>query len=67
VVGGLVLFVGVLTRPLGGLVVRRDRRGAWRLVAVSLIVAALCLGVEGLLALAQRILTPRSMKLAGRA
>jgi osmoprotectant transport system permease protein len=33
-------------------------------VAVSLIVAALCLGVEGLLALAQRGLTPRSMKLA---
>jgi osmoprotectant transport system permease protein len=35
-------------------------------VAVSLIVAVLCLSVEGLLALAQRLLTPRSMKLAAR-
>jgi len=40
VVGGLVLFAGVVTRPLGGLVVRRDRRSAWRLVAVSLIVGS---------------------------
>jgi MFS family permease len=40
VVGGLVLFAGVVTRPVGGLVVRRDRRGAWRLVAVSLIVGS---------------------------
>jgi osmoprotectant transport system permease protein len=35
-------------------------------VAVSLIVAVLCLSVEGLLALAQRLLTPRSMKLASQ-
>jgi MFS family permease len=40
VVGGLVLFAGVATRPLGGLVVRRDRRSAWRLVASSLIVGS---------------------------
>ncbi len=37
VVGGLVLFAGVVTRPAGGLVVLRDRRNAWRLVAVSLV------------------------------
>ncbi len=40
VVGGLVLFAGVVTRPAGGLVVRRDRRSAWKLVAVSLVVGS---------------------------
>ena len=40
VVGGLVLFAGVLTRPAGGLVVRRDRDSAWKLVAVSLVVGS---------------------------
>ena len=40
VVGGLVLFAGVVTRPAGGLVVRRDRGSAWKLVAVSLIVGS---------------------------
>jgi osmoprotectant transport system permease protein len=34
-------------------------------VAVSVVVAALCLTAEGVLALAQRLLTPRSMRLAG--
>jgi MFS family permease len=61
VVGGLVLFAGVLTRPAGGLVVRRDRRSAWKLVAVSLVVgstgalvlaAALPLWISALAALA---------------
>ena len=32
VVGGLVLFAGVVTRPVGGLVVLRDRRSAWKLL-----------------------------------
>jgi MFS family permease len=36
VVGGLVLFAGIVTRPLGGLAVRRSPRRAWTLVAVSL-------------------------------
>src|SRR5262245_40091235 len=40
VVGGLVLFAGVVTRPLGGLLVRRSRPFAWTLVAVSLGVGA---------------------------
>jgi len=40
VVGGLVLFAGVVTRPAGGLLVRRDRYRAWRLVAVSLVVGS---------------------------
>ena len=47
VVGGLVLFAGVVTRPAGGLVVRRDRGRAWTLVAVSLVV-----GSAGMLVLA---------------
>ena len=47
VVGGLVLFAGVVTRPAGGLVVRRDRGSAWPLVAVSLVV-----GSAGVLVLA---------------
>jgi MFS family permease len=47
VVGGLVLFAGVVTRPTGGLVVRRSPRLAWRLVAVSL-----CAGAAGTLVLA---------------
>jgi nitrate/nitrite transporter NarK len=61
VVGGLVLFAGVVTRPAGGLVVRRDSNSAWKLVAVSLVVgsagalvlaAALPLWVSALAALA---------------
>ena len=40
VVGGLVLFAGVVTRPVGGLVVLRDRGSAWKLVAVSLLVGS---------------------------
>jgi predicted MFS family arabinose efflux permease len=47
VVGGLVLFAGVVTRPLGGLLVRRSRPFAWKLVAVSL-----CAGAAGCLVLA---------------
>jgi MFS family permease len=47
VVGGLVLFAGVVTRPVGGLVVLRDRGSAWKLVAVSLII-----GSAGVLVLA---------------
>jgi len=46
-VGGLVLFAGVVTRPLGGLLVRRSHRLAWALVAVSL-----CAGAAGCLVLA---------------
>jgi MFS family permease len=40
VVGGLVLFAGVITRPLGGLAVRRNRERAWTFVAVSLVAGA---------------------------
>ena len=47
IVGGLVLFAGVVTRPLGGLLVQRSRRLAWKLVAV-----ALCAGAAGCLVLA---------------
>jgi MFS family permease len=36
VVGGLVLFAGVVTRPLGGLAARRSPGRAWTLVAVCL-------------------------------
>lgn len=36
VVGGLVLFAGIVTRPVGGLVVRRAPGRAWALVAVCL-------------------------------
>ena len=39
-VGGLLLFAGIVTRPLGGFVVRSARHRAWRLVAVSLIVGS---------------------------
>jgi len=37
VVGGLVLFAGIITRPAGGLMVRRSRDRAWAAVAVSLV------------------------------
>jgi len=37
VVGGLVLFAGIVTRPAGGLVMRRAPGRAWALVAVSLV------------------------------
>ena len=37
VIGGLVLFAGIVTRPLGGLVVRSSPARAWNLVAVSLV------------------------------
>ena len=47
VVGGLVLFAGVVTRPAGGLAVRRNRGLAWLLVAVSLVA-----GSAGMLVLA---------------
>jgi predicted MFS family arabinose efflux permease len=47
VVGGLVLFGGVVTRPAGGLAVRRAPDRAWSLVA-----ACLCAGSLGTLALA---------------
>jgi MFS family permease len=47
VVGGLVLFAGVVTRPAGGLAVLRDPDRAWTLVAVSLAV-----GSAGMLVLA---------------
>ncbi len=40
IVGGLVLFAGVVTRPLGGWVVRRAPRLAWPLVAVSVVAGA---------------------------
>jgi len=36
VVGGLVLFAGLVTRPTGGLLVRRAPQRAWGLVAISL-------------------------------
>jgi MFS family permease len=47
VVGGLVLFAGVVTRPAGGLAVRRAPGRAWSLVAVCL-----CAGSAGTLVLA---------------
>lgn len=47
VVGGLVLFGGIVTRPAGGLVVRRARERAWSLVAASLVA-----GSAGMLVLA---------------
>jgi predicted MFS family arabinose efflux permease len=47
VIGGLVLFAGVLTRPTGGLVVRHAPSRAWPLVALSL-----ALGSAGVLVLA---------------
>ena len=37
VVGGLVLLAGIITRPLGGWVVRRAPGLAWPLVALSLV------------------------------
>ena len=40
VVGGLVLFAGVITRPAGGWVVRHAPGRAWSLVAVSLVAGA---------------------------
>jgi MFS family permease len=47
VVGGLVLFAGVVTRPAGGLAVRRLRARTWTFVA-----AALCIGSVAILVLA---------------
>lgn len=47
VVGGLVLFAGVVTRPVGGLAVRRAPGRAWSLVALCL-----CAGSAGTLVLA---------------
>jgi predicted MFS family arabinose efflux permease len=47
IVGGLVLFAGIVTRPAGGLAVRRSPRRAWSLVAVCL-----CAGSTGALVLA---------------
>ncbi len=38
--GGLVLFAGIVTRPAGGLLVRRNPDLAWRLVASSLVAGA---------------------------
>lgn len=46
VVGGLVLFAGIVTRPLGGLAVRRIPGRAWTLVAISLVAGAVgCLAL----------------------
>ena len=47
VVGGLVLFAGVVTRPAGGLAVRRLGQRTWAVVA-----AALCVGSVAILVLA---------------
>ena len=47
IVGGLVLFAGVVTRPAGGVAVRRAPARAWSLVAVCL-----CVGSAGTLVLA---------------
>jgi MFS family permease len=47
VVGGLVLFAGIITRPVGGLVMRRAPDRAFMLVAVSLVA-----GSTGVLVLA---------------
>jgi MFS family permease len=40
VVGGLVLFAGIVARPAGGWVVQRAPTRAWSLVAVSLVAGA---------------------------
>ncbi len=40
VVGGLVLFAGIVTRPVGGIVVRRTGGRAWFFVGVSICTAA---------------------------
>ncbi len=41
VVGGLVLFAGIVTRPAGGLLVRRAPERAWTLVSVSLVAGSI--------------------------
>ncbi len=40
IVGGLVLFAGIVTRPAGGLLVLRAPGRAWAIVAVSLVVGS---------------------------
>ncbi len=45
--GGLILFAGVITRPLGGIVLRASTRRAWTVAAVSL-----CTGAAAMLVLA---------------
>ena len=47
VVGGLILFAGVVTRPAGGLLMRRAPERAWALVATALVA-----GSTGVLVLA---------------